>query len=190
MIKEISKKFDRELALKPRLRNQEQRVDQYHSHLRGRDKWLHLQMKKIIQYRRFKNVTLYTHLTRKDFIDLWEKAGGTAGEGIGEKNRFATDQLRLRQYCYGISCATMPNTKVAAGIAGAKLFVNTLLKYFKQTKEAKLQLALPLIGSHRKARRNLDAVAIDVDAIFAAEITKMTTTFMDSHEEGVFVAYK
>ena len=83
MIKEISKKFDRELALKPRLRNQEQRVDQYHSHLRGRDKWLHLQMKKIIQYRRFKNVTLYTHLTRKDFIDLWEKAGGTAGEGIG-----------------------------------------------------------------------------------------------------------
>ena len=47
-----------------------------------------------------------------------------------------------------------------------------------------------MIGCHRKARRNLDQDAIDIDVIFAAEMTKMSDAFMAAHPVGVFVTYK
>jgi hypothetical protein len=79
---------------------------------------------------------------------------------------------------------------IGTGISGAKAFLATLLSYFKREKNNTPKLSLPLIGAHRKARNNLDVAAVNVDVIFAAEITKMTETFMANHVEGVFVAYK
>ena len=54
----ISKGFDRELAKRPRADEKDQRVDSFRRGLRGRDKWLGLQMKRLINFRRFKSLRL------------------------------------------------------------------------------------------------------------------------------------
>lgn len=138
---------------------------------------------------RFKDVTLYVHATRHLFEEAWLKAGPT-GLGIMEKNRFASDQLRLRRNCYGVADSTMPNLSTAPGMPGAIVFKKTLLLYLKQTKDVTLTLTLPLVGKHRKARRNLDTAAIDADALFAQEIDRMSQKFLDANPENLFVAYR
>lgn len=193
MLKTISRRFSEFLVHNPAAADKAQRVDHFRTTLNARDAWLSLQMKKVINYRRHKHLVLYTHATRVEFQELWNKAGGEQGAGIGEKNRFATDQIRLRLHCYGVSPTTTPcvsGRAIGTGISGAKAFLVTLLSYFKREKNNTPKLTLPLIGAHRKARNNLDVAAVNVDIVFAAEITKMTETFMASHVEGVFVAYK
>ena len=138
---------------------------------------------------RFKDVTLHVHDTRDLFEAAWLKAG-PVGLGIMEKNRFASDQLRLRRNCYGVADSTMPNLSTAPGIAGAIVFKKTVLQHFKQTKDATLTLTLPLVGKHRKARRNLDTAAIDADALFAQEIDRTSQTFLEANPENLFVAYR
>jgi hypothetical protein len=52
---------------------------------------------------------------------LWSKAG-PIGVGITEKNRFVSDQLRLRLrlHCCGIPAVSLPNTgNIANGLDGA-----------------------------------------------------------------------
>jgi hypothetical protein len=129
------------------------------------------------------------HDTRDLFEAAWLKAG-PVGLGIMEKNRFASDQLRLRRNCYGVADSTMPNLSTAPGIAGAIVFKKTVLQHFKQTKDATLTLTLPLVGKHRKARRNLDTAAIDADALFAQETDRMSQTFLEANPENLFVAYR
>ena len=116
----ISKGYAKELKIRPRDDAKIQRVDSFRTGLRGRDKWLGLQMKRLINFRRFKSLRLYLHADREAFKAMWLTAGGTTGEGIGEKNRFAGDQIRLRMYCYGVSATDLPPLKVASGSSGAK----------------------------------------------------------------------
>jgi hypothetical protein len=92
----ISKGYDRDLAKRPRADEKDQRADSFRRGLRGRDKWLGLQMKRLINFRRFKSLRLHLHADREEFKAMWQRAGGATGEGIGEKKRFAGDQIRLR----------------------------------------------------------------------------------------------
>ena len=112
MLNVISRGFNRELAVRPRIAEKEQRTHHYRSQLRGRDRWLEGQMKRIILYRRFKDIVLYTHNTRGEFTANWDKAGAATGAGIGEKNRFASDQIRLRLHCYGVSATSVPKYSI------------------------------------------------------------------------------
>lgn len=81
-------------------------------------------------------------------------------------------------------------SNIGTGIQGAKAFKDTVLDYFRRTKDAELKMSVPLVGSHRVARRNLDCSAALCDAEFAREIKKMTDAFLATHPDGIFQAYR
>jgi hypothetical protein len=98
MLNVMSRGFNRELVIRPRQAEKEQRTHHCRSQLRGGDKWLEGQMKRIILCRGFKDVVLCTHDTRDEFASKWEKAGAATGAGIGEKiallpTRFASASI-------------------------------------------------------------------------------------------------
>ena len=132
---------------------------------------------------------LFVFDTWGSFLELWKRAGGQQGLGIGEKNRFASDQIRLRMYCYGLKAANMPAmTNIASGLKGAQTFMRTLKEYFKRAKDDPLVMVVPLIGSHRRARQNLDGMAVEVVLLLEKELDAMADLFFEKNPEGVFVA--
>lgn len=186
----IARQFTENLARLPKVDEDRQRDAHFGSKLAARNKFLTRQMRKLINFRCFKGVKLYTHDTRKEFREAWAVAGPPTGRGITEKNRFAADQLRTRLYCYGVSAKSMPNySNIAPGIGGAKVFLNTVIEYFARCREP-LELVVPLVGSMRTPRKHLDFSATTVDKMFAKELEAMSTAFLSAHPEGVFVAYR
>ena len=162
----------------------------------GRDRYLSRQMKRLIQFRRYRHVDLYGYDSRKEFTKLWQLAGTGRGPGITEKNRFTSDQIRARLHCYGLLAKELPNYSnigpglqgkssrtlarpsvrirekiglvycddsppsytFVAGTQGAKVFLSTVIEYFKRSKKPE-EFKLPLIGSHRITRNHLDMSA-------------------------------
>jgi hypothetical protein len=59
----------------------------------GRDRYLSRQMKRLIQFRRYRHVDLYGYDSRnKEFTKLWQLAGTGSGPGITGK----TDSLAIK----------------------------------------------------------------------------------------------
>jgi hypothetical protein len=136
----------------------------------------------LISFRRFKDVPLYTHETRHAFKEQWTVTGG-GGLGITEKNRFASDQLRLRLHCYGVGAKDMPTySNVPPGIKGAEYFIGQVMQYMTASRHVILTQKLPVVGSHREARDNLDISAEKVDHMFALEIDSMSRKFLEDHQ--------
>jgi hypothetical protein len=135
-------------------------------------------MKRLIQFRRYRHVDLYGYDSRKEFTKLWQLAGTGSGPGITEKNRFTSDQIRARLHCYGLqqgkSSRTFarppvrirekiglvycddspPSYTFVAGKEGAKVFLSTVIEYFKRSKKPE-EFKLPLVGSHHIAGRDV-----------------------------------
>jgi hypothetical protein len=85
-------------------------------------------MKKLIMFRRFRHVHLYSYDGREEFKGLWSKAGTGNGPGITEKNRFASDQIRARLYCYAVPSKDMPSySNIAPGLQGNLILINVIL---------------------------------------------------------------
>jgi hypothetical protein len=150
----------------------------------GRDRYLNKQMKRLIQFRRYRHVVLYGYDTRKEFKKLWQLAGTGSGHGITEKNRFASDQIRARLHCYGVLAKELPNySNIGSGLQGtssltlyfamiplhtpfyllrelqgANVFQSTVVEYFKRSIKPE-EFKLPLVGSHRETRKHLDISA-------------------------------
>ena len=185
----INKGFKENLVLAPKRDEVAQETSHFKSKLQARDRYLNRQMKRLIYFRRYKDVPLYTHETRDAFKDQWNIAG--RGLGITEKNRFASDQLRVRLHCYGVLAKDMPKfSNIPPGIKGAAYFLATVMQYMKACGQVNLTQKLPVVGSHREVRANLDISAEKVDHMFALEIESMSRQFLEDHPEGVFIAYR
>lgn len=81
-------------------------------------------------------------------------------------------------------------SNVGIGIQGARAFKNSVLDYFRRTKDYELKMTVPLIGSHRAPRKNLDSCASICDLEFSREIQKMSDAFLATHPDGIFQAYR
>ena len=66
--------------------------------------------------------------------------------------------------------------------------MRTLKEHFKRAKDDSLAMVVPLIGSHRRTRQNLDGMAVEVDLLLEKELDAMTDLFFEKNPEGVFVA--
>lgn len=153
----ISKGFQENVVQAPKADENGQATTHFKDKLAARDRYLTRQMKRLIAFRRYKHVHVYTYDTRTDLKRLWELAGTGTGLGITEKNRVASDQLRVRLHCYGIQAKEMPGySNIAPGIQGAKVFFQTVVEYLKRARHEPMVEKLPLVGSHREARRNID----------------------------------
>jgi hypothetical protein len=123
----ISKGFQENVVLAPKADEIMQATTHFRDKLAARDRHLTRQMKRLIAFRRYKNVHVYTYDTRTELKRLWTLAGTGRGSGITEKNRVASDQLRVRLHCYGIQAKDMPGySNIAPGIQGGKVFFQTV----------------------------------------------------------------
>lgn len=88
----IGKGFERELAARPREEEKAQRTETLRRQTAARDAHLSSQMKKLLQFRRYKHLRLYDHVSRDEFRRQWELAGPASGHGITEKNRLVSSK--------------------------------------------------------------------------------------------------
>ena len=88
ILRVISRGFDLHEKTQPLLDQKVQRDATYNRQLAARDQYLTSQMKKLLLFRRYKDVPLHTHASKDQFEEQWAAAGPT-GHGIGEKNRLA-----------------------------------------------------------------------------------------------------
>jgi hypothetical protein len=119
----ISKGFQDNVVLAPKADENMQATTHFRDKLAARDRRLTRQMKRLIAFRRYKNVHVYTYDTRTELKRLWTLAGTGRGSGITEKSLLASDQLRVRLHCYGIQAKDMPEySNIAPGIKVRKCF--------------------------------------------------------------------
>ena len=79
-----------------------------------------------------------------------------------------------------------PNPNPNHGIQGAKVFFQTVVEYLKRAKPEAMVEKLPLVGSHREARRNIDFSAEKVIVYWLCKLqcVEFVTSYYWSYGTG------
>ena len=117
-----------------------------------------------------------------------------AAKTMGEQRRFISDQIRLRQICYGLpkrskKHPTIPRVTCGKGKDGLDAYLAEITGFIAA--EPPLTLCARRAGSNLdKGDQPLGAVAREVEDEHNTEMDRLRDKCFDTHSDGAFKAYR
>ena len=158
-------------------------------HDRNRRLYLTKTLASLLDYRYWLKCKVY----RTADLDAFRAEYQTT-QTLSEKGRFVSDQMRVRQACYGIPKHSkkhpdVPLLSFGRAQAGVDAYLLTVCLYI--SKEAPLKLTLRTAGSNMHiGERPMDEVAQEIEVAYSLEMDRLCDQWFAEHPDGAFKAHR
>ena len=143
----------------------------------------------LLEYRYWLKCKVYTSKDIKNFLEHVKTV-----HTIAEQRRFISDQIRLRQCCYGLPKRSKKNPNIplvscGKGLDGLERYITEVAGFIAG--EGSLVLCVKRPGSNLdKGDQHLDVVARMVEDEYNVNMDKLRDEWFEKHPDGAFRAYR